>query len=92
MVTRKKSQARDANAVMGQRTSPPMGSAAVVAWRRRRLERAGFPAHLARRLAADPRTDLHAVLDLIDRGCPPTLAARILAPLDGNPRQCNEPW
>jgi hypothetical protein len=67
---------------MARRTSLPSDSAEVVAWRRRRLERAGFPARLARELAADPRTDLHAVLDLVDRGCPPRLAARILAPLD----------
>jgi hypothetical protein len=26
--------------------------------------------------------DLHALLDLVDKGCPPQLAARILAPLD----------
>lgn len=54
----------------------------VVAWRRRRLERAGFAARLADALASDPRTDVHALLELVDRGCPPTLAARILAPLD----------
>jgi hypothetical protein len=26
--------------------------------------------------------DIHALLELVDRGCPPHLAARILAPLD----------
>jgi hypothetical protein len=67
---------------MAQQTSPPADPADVVAWRRRRLERAGFPAALARSLAADRRTDLHALLDLVDRGCPPGLAARILAPVD----------
>jgi hypothetical protein len=67
---------------MAQQTTPPSDSAVVVAWRRRRLERAGFPAPLACSLAADRRTDLHALLDLVDRGCPPGLAARILAPLD----------
>jgi hypothetical protein len=35
-------------------------------------------------LARDPRTDLHALLELVDRGCRPELAARILAPLDGD--------
>jgi hypothetical protein len=55
----------------------------VVAWRRRRLERAGFEPRLAGALAADRRTDVHALLELVDRGCPPMLAARILAPLDG---------
>jgi hypothetical protein len=33
-------------------------------------------------LANDRRFDLHAVLELVDRGCPPELAARILAPLN----------
>jgi hypothetical protein len=80
---RKKSRPADANVVMAQRTSRPADADAdLVAWRRSRLQRAGFPEPLARELAADRRTDLHAVLDLVDRGCPPVLAARILAPLD----------
>jgi hypothetical protein len=33
-------------------------------------------------VAVDNRYDLHALLELVDRGCPPALAARILAPLD----------
>jgi hypothetical protein len=33
-------------------------------------------------LANDRRIDLHAVLELIDRGCPPGLAARILTPIE----------
>jgi hypothetical protein len=37
---------------------------------------------LARRLADDRRYDLHALLELVDRGCPPALAVRILAPID----------
>ncbi|HET9215268.1 MAG TPA: hypothetical protein VFN93_10995 [Gaiellaceae bacterium] len=55
---------------------------AVVAWRRRQLADAGFDAPLAAALARDPRMDLHAVVELVERGCPPALAARILAPLD----------
>jgi hypothetical protein len=51
-------------------------------WRRQRLERAGFKPPLVDELAADWRVDLHALLELLDRGCPPELAARILAPLD----------
>ena len=57
----------------------------LVPWRRRRLERAGFDVRLADELASDRRFDLHAVLELVDRGCPPGLAARILAPLDEPP-------
>jgi hypothetical protein len=55
-------------------------------WRRSRLRRAGFDARLAGEVAADMRYDLQAVLALTDRGCPPRLAARILAPLDAAPR------
>jgi hypothetical protein len=54
----------------------------VAKWRRRRLLAAGFAPDLAARLAENCAVDLHAMLELIDRGCPPELAARILAPLD----------
>lgn len=51
-------------------------------WRRGRLVAAGFEASAAMRIAEDDGVDLHELLVLIDRGCPPVLAARILAPLD----------
>jgi hypothetical protein len=54
----------------------------VLAWRRRRLLDAGFGFELAEELAAEPRMDLHALLELVERGCPPSLAARILSPAD----------
>jgi hypothetical protein len=54
----------------------------VTAWRRAQLLRAGFPTSVARRVARDGRYDLHALLELVDRGCSPALAVRILAPLD----------
>ena len=54
----------------------------VEAWRLRRLVDAGFALPLALQLAATPGVDLHALLALVDRGCPPELAARILSPLD----------
>jgi hypothetical protein len=53
----------------------------VTTWRRCRLLEAGFEYSLAARLAADASVDLHALLQLVDRGCPPGLAARILAPI-----------
>jgi hypothetical protein len=53
----------------------------VAAWRRSLLLRAGFGLVLAEELADDGRIDLHELLGLVDRGCPPQLAARILAPL-----------
>ena len=54
----------------------------VVSWRRAQLVEAGFPQSLASSLARDGRYDLHALLELVDRGCPPELAVRILAPLE----------
>jgi hypothetical protein len=59
-----------------------MEARAVESWRRRQLSAAGFSAPLARSLSRDRRVDLHALLELVDRGCPPPLAARILAPLE----------
>jgi hypothetical protein len=52
------------------------------AWREGRLRLAGFEKETASQLAEDEAVDLHALLELVDRGCPPHLAARILAPLD----------
>jgi hypothetical protein len=53
----------------------------VVAWRVHRLRDAGFTPALAQRLGRQ-QVDLHALLQLVDRGCPPHLAARILGPDD----------
>jgi hypothetical protein len=60
----------------------------VASWRRRRLRAAGFEPALAESVAHDSAMDLHALLSLVDRGCPPHLAARILAPLDRESRPC----
>jgi hypothetical protein len=54
----------------------------VTAWRRDQLVGAGFSLPLASRLARDPRYDLHALIELTERGCAPELAVRILAPLE----------
>src|SRR5436190_22712957 len=56
-----------------------------VQWRVRRLRSLGFSTDLAEELARDGQLDIHALLELVDRGCPPILAARILAPLDSEP-------
>ncbi len=53
-----------------------------VDWRSRCLCEAGFERSAAERLARDTSWDLHALLELVDRGCPPELAERILAPQD----------
>ena len=60
----------------------------VESWRSMRLREAGFSPELADTLAQDSAYDLHAVLTLIDRGCPPELAPRILAPLEHERRSC----
>ena len=54
-----------------------------VEWRSRCLRSAGFDPSEATRIARDTAYDLHALLELVDRGCRPDLAVRILAPLDG---------
>jgi hypothetical protein len=64
------------------------GTDPVVMWRASRLREAGFDPQLADALAHDRAYDLHAVLELVDRGCSPDLAARILAPLDADARPC----
>jgi hypothetical protein len=55
---------------------------AVEAWRRQQLSGAGFSQPQAARIARDPRYDLHALIELSERGCDPQLAVRILAPLE----------
>jgi hypothetical protein len=67
----------------GSRTTGSLAAACdphVVEWRRSQLARAGFQAALAAQAAKDTRLDLHAVIELVERGCPPGLALRILAP------------
>lgn len=63
------------------RTQPAAPRDTLEDWRRRRLIAAGLDAQLAAAVA-DSGIDLHELLVLLDRGCPPPLAARILAPLD----------
>jgi hypothetical protein len=55
-------------------------SETIEIWRRTQLMRTGFPPPLARALARDGRYDLHALIELVEHGCEPTTAVRILAP------------
>lgn len=47
-------------------------------WRSEELERAGYSHRAAGRLAARHDIDLHLAVRLLERGCPPELALKIL--------------
>ena len=47
-------------------------------WRAEELERAGYEPRAAGRLAVRHDVDLHTAVELLERGCPPDLALRIL--------------
>jgi hypothetical protein len=66
----------------------PDPGASIAGWRRKRLLRAGFDPELAAWVAFDCAFDLHAVIELVERGCPPALAVRILAPIEGERNPC----
>jgi hypothetical protein len=53
-------------------------TAIVHAWRLEALERAGYDQPLSIELAERGEVDLHVAVDLLRRGCPQELAARIL--------------
>jgi hypothetical protein len=67
---------------MHTRTTEEGVATEVVRWRREQLVDAGFARQAAARLAEDVRYDLHELIELVERGCPHELAARILAPLE----------
>jgi hypothetical protein len=50
----------------------------VRSWRTEALERGGYPAALARKLAELMYVDVHQATDLLRRGCSPELALKIL--------------
>jgi hypothetical protein len=50
----------------------------VERWRTDELLRVGYDFETATVMAADSTIDLHAAIDLVERGCPPDIAARIL--------------
>jgi hypothetical protein len=54
----------------------------VISWRCEQLVESGFPRALATSVAGDAHYDLHALIELVERGCRPVLAVRILAPLE----------
>jgi hypothetical protein len=70
----------------GLRTPPEPDD--LAGWREERLLRAGVEAGLAASIASDCAMDLHAMIELVERGCPPRLAARIVAPFDHERSPC----
>jgi hypothetical protein len=72
----------------GDQTGAGREAVQIVAWRRARLRKAGFDAELAEQLSRECAVDLHALIELVEHGCPPALAARILAPLEPERRGC----
>lgn len=60
----------------------------VVAWRLEQLLGVGFDLELSDKLARECGIDLHALVELVEHGCPPRLAAQILTPLEGESRRC----
>ena len=47
-------------------------------WRAEELQRAGYEPRAAGRLAVRHDVDLHAAVELLERGCPADLALKIL--------------
>jgi hypothetical protein len=66
---------------MSETTEAPLWNenepARVESWRLHVLLEAGYPVHLAERIAGS-EVDLHYAVELIARGCDPTTAAEIL--------------
>ncbi len=50
----------------------------VERWRTDALVRAGFSTEEAASLAARTDVDLHSAIQMVERGCPPAVAVRIL--------------
>ena len=63
-----------ANVVVEER---PDLIAQVEAWRLHVLLKAGYPLRVSERIAKCP-ADLHQAVEMLDRGCTPHVAARIL--------------
>jgi len=50
----------------------------VERWRAEALEKVGYALESALELASRPDVDLHQAVELVEAGCPPELALRIL--------------
>lgn len=67
---------------MQARTTGVQALDQVVRWRCEQLVESGFAPDLAARVAKNTDYDLHALIELVERGCEPEFAVRILAPLE----------
>ena len=67
---------------MATKTTAERVRSDVVRWRTEQLLSSGVSQPLATHIGPDPRYDLHALIELVERGCAPELAVRILAPLE----------
>jgi hypothetical protein len=54
----------------------------VVRWRCEQLVESCFPPALAARVAKNAHYELHALIELVERGCQPDIAVRILASVE----------
>ena len=67
---------------MQAKKTSPQARDQVVRWRREQLVASDFAPALAATVSEDAHYDLHALIELVGRGCPPQLAVRILAPVE----------
>ena len=56
----------------------PTETERIQQWRAEALERAGYEPRAASRIAARQDVDLHTATELLERGCSPELALKIL--------------
>ncbi|HEV8460346.1 MAG TPA: hypothetical protein VGQ38_06525 [Gaiellaceae bacterium] len=59
-------------------TVRPTEQELVEAWRAEALERAGYPEAAAAEIAMRQDVDLHRAVELLEQGCSPELALKIL--------------
>ncbi|MGH9299960.1 MAG: hypothetical protein ACRDZT_08565 [Acidimicrobiales bacterium] len=70
--------------IYGRPAPPSIWTARLCEWRCRHLLDAGFDTPLATELAEIHDLDLHALMDLVEHGWQPRLAARLLEPLSSS--------
>ena len=69
---------RERDMTATETTRPETEIERIERWRRTELERAGYSTESAVEIAARLDVDLHQAVQLLERGCPADIAARIL--------------